>query len=263
LDLDQHTPPEPDMVLIPAGHFLMGVDSGCDSDARKEEEPQHQVYLGDYYLARTPVTNGQYAVFVHSTGHKPPPYWSDGELPGTRHRFPVTCVSWYDALAFCEWLAGEMGRPYRLPSEAEWEKGASWEVTALREPAKRRFPWGDGFEAGRCNTKESGIGDTTPVGMYAAGASPYGLLDMAGNVYEWTCSLWGKDMKEPDFPYPYHPGDAREDLRAPRGVMRVLRGGAFYYDANYARTTRRVKSFPDYGVRTRGFRLAGDPSSRL
>jgi formylglycine-generating enzyme required for sulfatase activity len=251
------------MVLIPAGPFLMGTDAGRDPDGRKEEHPQHQVYLGDYYLARTPATNSEYAVFVDGTGHKPPPDWSDGEPPWDRGHFPVTCVSWYDAVAFCAWLAEATGRPYRLPSEAEWEKGASWEVSGSRDPAKRRFPWGDSFEPARCNTKESGIGDTTPVGMYPIGASPYGLLDMAGNVYEWTCSLWGKDMKQPDFPYPYHPGDAREDVAAPRGVMRVLRGGAFYYDASYARTTRRVKSFPDYGVRTRGFRLAMDAKPRL
>jgi formylglycine-generating enzyme required for sulfatase activity len=99
------------------------------------------------------------------------------------------------------------------------------------------------------------MGDTTPVGAYPQGVSPYGLLDMAGNVYEWTLSLWGKDMQKPDFGYPYEPTDGREDPDAGNGVMRVLRGGAFYYNALYARAAHRVKSYPDYRVRTRGFRV--------
>jgi formylglycine-generating enzyme required for sulfatase activity len=164
-----------------------------------------------------------------------------------------------------DWLAALTGRPYRLPSEAEWEKGASWAAGDQKQgkpgedgaPAGRkwRYPWGEAFDATRCNTQETGVGDTTPVGAYPQGASPYGLLDMAGNVYEWTLSLWGKDMQKPDFGYPYDPGDGREDLDAGNGVMRVLRGGAFYYSALYARAPHRVKSYPDYRVRTRGFRV--------
>jgi iron(II)-dependent oxidoreductase len=120
---------------------------------------------------------------------------------------------------------------------------------------KHRYPWGDVFDASKCNTKETGIGDTTPVGAHPQGASPYGLLDMAGNVYEWTLSLWGRDIKEPAYGYPYDPADGREEIEAGNGVLRVLRGGAFYYDAVYARAAHRVKSYPDYRVRTRGFRV--------
>ena len=127
---------------------------------------------------------------------------------------------------------------------------------------KRLYPWGDEFDATRCNTKETGIGDVTSVDAFPRGASPYGLLDMAGNVYEWTLSLWGADMREPAFGYPYDPTDGREDLDAGNGMLRILRGGAFFYNAFYARCTHRVKSYPDYRVRTRGFRVCVGSSPR-
>jgi formylglycine-generating enzyme required for sulfatase activity len=171
----------------------------------------------------------------------------------------VVHISWYDAVAYCQWLSKATSRAYHLPSEAEWEKAASWKVGDSESGElggrKQRYPWGDVFDADLCNTKESHLGDTTPVGAYPGGASPYGVLDMAGNVYEWTRSLWGKDMKAPTFGYPYDPADGREELEAGNGFLRVLRGGAFYYDARYARVTHRIKSYPDYRVRTRGFRV--------
>jgi formylglycine-generating enzyme required for sulfatase activity len=244
---------EPEMVLVPAGPFLMGGDPQQDPSVQARERPQHELYLPAVYMARTPVTNAQFAPFVDATGHHSPDHWPDGGPPPGKVDHPIVHVSWYDALAYCRWLVGVTGRPYRLPSEAEWEKAASWDPQA-----KRRYPWGDTFDAGRCNTKEGGPGDTTPVDAYPGGASPYGLLDMAGNVYEWTLSLWGKDMQEPAFVYPYEPSDGRENLEAGNGVLRVVRGGAFYYDALYARTTHRLRSYPDYRVRTRGFRICID-----
>jgi formylglycine-generating enzyme required for sulfatase activity len=251
----------------------MGADPEQDPDAREEERPQHRVYLADYYLARTPVTNVQYQAFVQATDHEPPQHWDGGQPPEDKKLHPVVYVTWYDGLAYCRWLSAATGGVYRLPSEAEWEKGASWVVRGVRtegrmargerhelypepESYKRRYPWGDLFDVERCNVKVSGFEDTTPVNMHALGASDYGLLDLAGNVFEWTRSLWGKEMKKPDSAYPYQPGDERESLEATQGVMRVLRGGSFHHDASYARTTRRVKSYPDYGVHTRGFRVA-------
>jgi formylglycine-generating enzyme required for sulfatase activity len=259
---------ELEMVLIPAGVFLMGSDPEKDAGTHPRETPQHLLHLPDYYLSKTPVTNAQYAAFVNATSHRAPDHWLGLASPPDKMDHPVVNVSWYDALDYCRWLSEVSGKPYRLPSEAEWEKAASWEerrpTVGGGRPAmdaggstgwKRRYPWGDVFNSGRCNTKESGIGGTTPVGAYPQGASPYGLLDMAGNVYEWTVSLWGKDMKEPAFSYPYNPNDGREDLAASSGVLRVVRGGAFFYGALYARATSRVKSYPDYRVRTRGFRV--------
>ncbi len=242
------------MILIPAGDFLMGSDPSRDESAHRREMPQHLLNLPDYYLARTPVTNAQYSVFVHETGCRAPDHWLKGTFPVDKKDHPVVHVTWYEALGFCRWLAGVTGKPYRLPSEAEWEKGASWD-DALPTDNKRLYPWGDEFNTSRCNTKEADVGDTTPVGAYPQGASPYGLLDMAGNVFEWTRSLWGTDIRETSFGYPYVPTDGREDIRSDKGVLRVLRGGAFYYNAGYARAAHRVKSYPDYRVKTRGFRV--------
>jgi formylglycine-generating enzyme required for sulfatase activity len=244
---------EPDMVWVPAGEFLMGSDPQRDPQAREHETPQHRLFSPGFYMGRTPVTNAEYAVFVANTHHRCPSHWSGCTVPPEWLEHPVVHISWFDARAYCAWVAEATGRPYRLPSEAEWEKAASWDPAAPER--KRRYPWGDRFDASRCNTKEAGTGETSPVGAHPDGASACGLLDMVGNVYEWTLTLWGRDMQKPAFKYPYDPADGREDMQAHIGVMRILRGGAFFYDASHARTAHRVKSYPDYAVRTRGFRL--------
>jgi formylglycine-generating enzyme required for sulfatase activity len=207
-------PFEPEMILIPAGEFLMGSDARQDASAYDQEQPQHLLYLPDYYLAKTAVTNVQYyEVFAKATGYHQPEQWT---LPRGKEDHPVVHVSWSDALTYCRWLSRMTGKAYGLPGEAEWEKGA-------RGTDGRVYPWGNQWDATYCNSGESGKGETTPVGTYPQGASPYGLLDMAGNVWEWTRSLWGA--------YPY-PSDAkerarREDLDAPQHQGRVRRGGAF------------------------------------
>jgi len=229
---------EPEMVLIPAGEFLMGSDPSVDKDARDLEQPQHTLYLPDYYLAKTPVTNAE--------------HWEGGKPPSGKEDYPVVYVSWYDAVAYCRWLSRVTGRPYRLPSEAEWEKGA-------RGTDGRIYPWGNQWDAKRCNTEESGILDTTPVGAYPEGASPYGLLDMAGNVWEWTRSLWGEDWEEPSFKYPYDPDDGREDLEAEGG--RVLRGGSWRYRRGHARCVVRLRYPPLASNNFIGFRLVSTVGS--
>jgi formylglycine-generating enzyme required for sulfatase activity len=249
-------PVKPEMVLIPAGEFIMGSDPTLDQDAVEDEEPQHTLYLPDYYLAKTPVTNAQYAVFVKATGHRIPYHWQGGKPPRGKEDHPVVNVSWHDAVAFCNWLAEATGQPYRLPSEAEWEKGA-------RGSDGRIYPWGSQWDAARCNSKESGQGDTiaplhiytgstTPVDAHIEGASPYGLLDMAGNVWEWTSSVYEA--------YPYDPADGPEDLEAMDGVRRVLRGGASVNLAWRVRCAFRGQDLPDFFFYDRGFRLALDAS---
>lgn len=151
------------MVTIPAGEFLYGHE-------------KERVHLPEYRLARTPVTNAQYKAFVEATGQRAPDHWEGGCIPEGKQDHPVLYVSWEDAQAFCKWAG------CRLPTEREWEKGA-------RGTDGRAYPWGDKWEEGRCNSLEAAIGDTTPVGRYPGGASPYGLLDMAGNVWEW-CEDW-------------------------------------------------------------------------
>jgi len=239
----------PEMIHIPAGEFFMGSDPSVDKCAEDNEQPQHTVYLPNYYLAQTPVTNAQYAAFVQATGHRLPSHWQGGRLPIGKDDHPVVHISWRDALAYCRWLTEATGKPYRLPSEAEWEKGA-------RGIDGRIYPWGNEWDAKRLNSFEGGRGDTSPVGVYVEGASPYGLLDMAGNVWEWTRSKWGRVFEDLDYRYPYDPTDGRDELD---GLdRRVLRGGAWYYKCEYQRCACRSRSNPDFRPDRYGFRVALD-----
>jgi formylglycine-generating enzyme required for sulfatase activity len=140
-------------------------------------------------------------------------------------------------MAYCNWLAEVTGKPYCLPSEAEWEKAA-------RGTDGRIYPWGNRWDASRCNCQETSPNQTTPVGAYPDGASPYGLLDMAGNVWEWTRSLF--------WDYLYDPADGREDLRT--AGSRVLRGSAYIDNARRVCCASRLRLDPDdrhghWGVR--------------
>jgi formylglycine-generating enzyme required for sulfatase activity len=243
-------PFEPETVLIPAGEFLMGSNPRKHKAARDNEQPQHALYLPDYYIARTPVTNAQYLAFVQATGYEQPGHWKGGKPPAGKGDHPVVNVSWHDAVAYCNWLSEITGRDYRLPSEAEWEKAA-------RGTDGRIYPWGNKWDARRCNSKEGGKKVTMPVGAYPQGASPYGLLDMAGNVREWTRSLWGESILKPGFGYPYDPRDGREDLEA--GGFRVLRGGAFVDAAVNVRCAHRDWFNPDSRLRYLGFRVVASP----
>ncbi|MCK6625115.1 MAG: SUMF1/EgtB/PvdO family nonheme iron enzyme [Anaerolineae bacterium] len=249
-------PFEPEMILISAGEFLMGSDPKKDKQAQEEEQPQHTLYLPDYYMAKTPVTNVQYAAFVQATGHHAPqvnenwakPYnWNGQTPPQGKENHPVVVVSWDDAAAYCRWLAGATGKPYRLPTEAEWEKGA-------RGTDGRIYPWGNQWDAQRCNSSEGGQGGTTPVDAYPAGASPYGLLDMAGNVWEWCSTVWQEKA------YPFQVQDEWTKAYLDRtNVLRVLRGGAFSLDGDYARCAIRFKGDPDSRGYFVGFRAVVSP----
>jgi formylglycine-generating enzyme required for sulfatase activity len=231
-------PPEPEMVLIPAGEFLMGSDPRKDKDAAGDEQPQRKLYLPDYTIAKTLVTNAQYAAFVEAASHKPPDHWKGKNPPRGKGDHPVVYVSWHDATDYCKWLAEATGKPYRLPSEAEWEKGA-------RGTDGRIYPWGNKWDTKRCNNSEGFKGSTTQVGAYPQGASPYGLLDMVGNVWEWTLSLYR--------PYPYQSDDGREDPHA--GDNRVLRGGSWYGLQRYARVSSRIYYRPGSFNDHAGFRV--------
>ncbi len=234
-------PFEPEMILIPAGEFLMGSDDpNKDINAGSDEQPQHSVYLPDYYLAKTPVTNAQYLVFVRAQKYRPPEHWrrNFGQVFPYEENHPVVNVTWQDVLAYCRWLSGVTGKPYSLPSEAEWEKGA-------RGTDGRIYPWGDLWDARRCNTNEGSQEDTTPVGAYLSGASPYGLLDMAGNVDEWTRSA-------SPF-YPYDPKDGRENLETKD--HRIVRGGSFLNTATSARCASRSGWPPHFLCSHSGFRV--------
>lgn len=220
-----------DMVLIPAGPFLMGTD---EFDI---EGPPRTVHLPDFLIDRIPVTNTRYAAFVRATGHRPPPDWPGGRPPKGRLDHPVERVTWDDARAFASW-AGK-----RLPTEAEWEKAA-------RGTDGRRWPWGDAFDEARCITWDHAmaLGDVTtvPVGSHPDGASPYGVLDMAGNAEEWVADVF--------LPYP---GSTHRSA-ASSGGQRVLRGGSWFFTMEHARCGYRRGAPPDFD----GWTTCGGPGFR-
>jgi len=165
-----------------------------------EDEPRSEVNLGSYHITETLVTNRQYAAFIADTGHPTPnvdattwrsyklihPFsrtrkfsWKEAKPPASRLDHPVVLVSYSDALAYAAWLSKKTGQPWRLPTEAEWEKAA-------RGTDGRLFPWGNEFVPALLNSHDQGPFETTPVGQHPDGSSPYGMLDAAGQVFEWT-----------------------------------------------------------------------------
>lgn len=223
-------------VEIPAGQFTMGSDGRQDRAAKDRELPQHKVDLPRYYIGRYEVTVGQFRAFVQASGYQAHPT----EKQGSQTDLPVANVTWHDAVAYATWLDKSLrelprtpagvrsilsasGQSCRvtLPSEAEWEKAA-------RGVDARIYPWGGNMDPAKTNVDSSG---RSAIGSYPDDVSPYGVLDMGGNLWEWTRSLWGTNNDKPDFGYPYDPNDSRrEDLKAPDTVARVVRGGSWGLD---------------------------------
>jgi len=259
------------LVRVPAGEFLMGTSDEeiewllkntdwakewKDKGYFKDEKPQHSVRLDyDYQIGKYPVMCVEYQAFVKETKHPPPSDWEGENYPEGRGDHPVVHVSWDDAMAYCRWLTEKLratGRlradeVIRLPTEAEWEKAASWDPA---NKAKRIYPWGNEFDPAKCNTAEGGKQDTTPVGQYSpAGDSYYGAADMAGNVWEWCQSLYQS--------YPYRADDGRENVES--SGPRVLRGGAWYDYRSYGRCASRYGYLPDSRYGDLGFRVVVSP----
>lgn len=243
-----------EQIFIPAGEFLMGTNDidaqhFLDNGVAYPEVPEHTVYLDGYWIDKYEVTNSRYALCVEDGGCTPPwvnfsntreEYYGNPEFDN----YPVIMVDWWQASAFCEWAGG------RLPTEAEWEKAA-------RGTDGRKYPWGNDpiteDKANFCDKNctrghanpgfDDGYADTAPVGSYPTGASPYGVMDMAGNVWEWTSSV--------PLLYPYDPTDGRED---PDGYYHIWRGGPWSNGTWWIRATLRYKSVPKYWYENLGFR---------
>ncbi len=245
---------EPKMSFVLPGSFIMGSPPILDPDAFDDEYPLHIVDLPGFYIATTTVTNLEYAIFIHQTGHNPPDYWHNSLPSTTMHNHPVVDISWYDAVKFCNWLTELKEKPYRLPTEAEWEKAA-------RGVNAQLFPWGNKYEDKYANTKEYELNKTVAVDEFPEAKSPYDVINMAGNVYEWTSSLWGSTMQKPKYCYPYIPNDKREALNAPSDTLRIIRGGSFSRQKRYARCACRDKLLPKSHRLDVGFRLALTPPS--
>jgi serine/threonine-protein kinase len=200
-----------EIIVIPAGPFLMG-------------EQLQRVELPEFRIAKYPVTNSQYQRFIEATGQRRPDHWSrEGSYPPELARCPVVFVSWEDAARYATWLGG------RLPAESEWEKAA-------RGVDGRLYPWGNEFIAKHCNTSESGTDGVRPVDAHPGGASPYGVLDMAGNVWEWTSTYYDDSDQ-----------------------WRVLKGGAWdYKGVKDTRCASRVYFRPTFRNSAIGFRCCWD-----
>jgi formylglycine-generating enzyme required for sulfatase activity len=261
--------PKSEMVRVPAGEFTMGSDAdvgfeackkyyiGHESECKREwyedEEPVHTVYLDEFYIDKYEVTNVQYRECVEAGKCTAPTECDFGEPTyndSDKANHPVVCVNWEMSKNYCEWA------DKRLPTEAEWEKAA-------RGTDGRVYPWGNEFDGSKVNfcdqncefdwaNKEydDGYVRTSPVGSYELGKSPYGVYDMAGNVWEWTSSEY-KD-------YPYRTDDGREDLTR-TDVLRVLRGGSWYDFAYSVRAPNRYGDNPDDTYDYLGFRCLRSP----
>jgi formylglycine-generating enzyme required for sulfatase activity len=250
---------EPETVYIPAGTFRMGAD---DPAALPPERPAHDVLLSAFRIGKYPITVRQYAAFIKARKEYPAPSgWFNREPPAGRLEQPVTEVSWQDAIAYCAWLSQQTGRCYTLPSEAEWEKACSNDFSrsvpqgTTKVVTTNKYPWGDEWSDGRCNAAGS---DTTPVTAHPAGASAYGVEDLLGNVQEWTRSLWGSQLRKPDFVYPYDPADGREvtdPVQLPAQVRLVHRGGSFESQPADLRVSARNNALPDSKLAWRSFRV--------
>ena len=253
LVMNQYPPPPPPTVLIPAGDFQMGCDpdhNGSLHPCYEDELPLHTVYLDAYRIDQYEVTNAEYAACVTAGGCTPTsstdsptrsPYFGNPAYAN----YPVIYVSWYQAAAYCAW-AGK-----RLPTEAEWEKAARGSADT------RAFPWGD--QVPTCtlanfsldNLPGPCVGDTSAVGSYPLGASPYGVMDMAGNVFEWVNDWFDYDYFT-DSPSRNPPGPAS-------GTTKVVCGGGYHIYWAYLRVANRASAPPTDQTRAAGFRCAAAP----
>jgi formylglycine-generating enzyme required for sulfatase activity len=268
----------PDLVWceVPAGPFLMGSPDE-DELAYDDEKPKHTYEIKQpYFISRYPITNAQYDAFVQGGGYREARYWTEAGWAWRKHEevigprdygmpyilsnYPVIGVSWYEAVAFCRWLKEylrtighefkvwedgeirERNAPFetfniQLPSEPQWEKAA-------RGKDGRIYPWGSEPDSELANYDETGIGTTSAVGCFPGGTSPYGVVDLTGNVYEWCRTKWrgGYQVYENDGAVS---GSAR----------RVLRGGAFYDHVRLVRCAVRYSRSPDLRIGYVGFRV--------
>ncbi|MCB1815717.1 MAG: SUMF1/EgtB/PvdO family nonheme iron enzyme [Candidatus Competibacteraceae bacterium] len=232
-------PIEPDMVEISAGSFLMGSDPKEDSAAQEDEQPRHDVVIEQpFWIGKYEVTFEEYDAFALNAGRELP----DDEGKGWKNR-PVINVSWDDAVAYAEWLTKQTGKPYRLPTEAEWEYAA-------RAGTETLYWWGDYI--GRNNANCDGCGSqwddkqTAPVGSFEP--NPFGLFDTAGNVYEWVQDCWHDN-------YEGAPTDGSA-WQGESDCFRVLRGGSWISRPLRVRSAFRARSARNYGFNDVGFRLA-------
>lgn len=219
------------MVAVPAGPFTMGCDPASDPECEPEEQPMHEVMLSAFEIDETEVTQDQYLACVADGACAAPNCDYDCDQP----TLPASCITWLDSQDYCAW-AGK-----RLPTEAEWEKAA-------RGEDGRKFPWGDDPPNCDLANRVDCVGGMTPVGVYPAGASPYGALDMAGNMVEMVADRWDDDY--------YASSPAEDPQGPPEGYSYVGRGGGWRSTDKWLRNAERDKYEPEDQGLSLGFRCA-------
>jgi sulfatase modifying factor 1 len=228
---------EPAMVRIPEGWFLMGCESGRD-----DEKPAHRVWVGAFELAAHQVTNAEYACFLAATKYSKPQHWDD---PNFNHpKMPVVAVSWFDAVAYYEWLSDNSGKKYRLPTEAEWERAARGGAEG------ELYPWGDAPPEQLPDYAARWKNGPEPVGLYTP--NPFGLCNVGDNVHEW-CSDWY------DAAY-YSISPDRNPQGPDRTSRKASRGGSWRHHIKVTRTAARSSIPPEFKYADYGFRLARSTS---
>ena len=222
------------MVLVPAGDFMMGSPTG-----RSDEQPPHRVYLDAFYMDKFEVTVSRYGRFIESEDLDPPFMWTEARK-GRQGEKPVIGVDWFEAAAYCRW-AGK-----RLPTEAEWEKAA-------RGTDERMYPWGNEAptpsHANFGHEKWQGYSTLASVGSLEHGKSPFGIYDLAGNVWEWVADRYDETYYQKSRP-------GRNPKGPPNGPLRALRGGAWDSDAPVLRSANRNGYVPSARRNDIGFRCA-------
>ncbi len=224
---------EPQMRRIPEGWFQMGCDAGRD-----DEKPAHRVWVDAFELAAFQTTNEEYARFLSDTRHPAPLLWDDSDFSHPEQ--PVVAVSWFDAVAYCEWLDGIFGTRYRLPTEAEWERAARGGVEG------ETYPWGNAAPEELPDYASRWKSAPEPVGLYSPNA--YGLYNLGDNVHEW-CADW----YDPSY---YSVSPERNPQGPPTGRRRASRGGSWRHHIKVTRTAARSSISPEFKYADYGFRIA-------
>jgi formylglycine-generating enzyme required for sulfatase activity len=237
------------MVRIEGGTFVIGKSEEEEGD--NDENNEKPMTIAPFEIARHPITNAQYKLFIDDDGYNPsrpwwdeagrawlqnkkvrePREWNNERFGIARPNYPVVRVTWYEAVAFCRWLTQHLqdGYTYRLPTEAEWEYAA-------RRATRRTYPWGNEEPDGERANYDLTYNGTTAVGCFPLGATPDGLQDIAGNVWEWTGSIFK--------PYPYDATDGRENANDPDDSTLVLRGGGWFKPSLTLRASLRYDNSP-------------------
>jgi formylglycine-generating enzyme len=224
---------EPEMVIIPQGDFLMGCESGSEN-----ERPVHQVFVHTFAIGRYTITNRFYQTFLTDTSRQPPKGWNDERFNHPDQ--PVTCVSWFDAAEYCLWLAKRTGKPYRLPTEAEWERAARGGLSG------KLYTWGDDPPE-----KQPRYGELWKAGPERIGQRPpngYGLYDISENVHEWCMDWYAGDS--------YKTAPSENPSGPINGTRKSSRGGSWRHQIKITRVAARSSIPPQFQYNDYGFRCA-------